>query len=299
MSRKNPNIKEFVKYLDYTVKIFDKHVAEEDFEKKDSDVYKLFDTLLHMYDNISKENNPQINFDHLHFGADVMLRSSNRIRAPDIDFCDCNEFNSDESHQSRGIDMNNINNPKWENNHPVSRIAKKMMDTHQRNIQNLTSVSDSLLTTENNSQYTLNDDSSINTTSELKKPKKYEQLDTETDEYIEQIKKINNDFDPFRVRPKDNPNQPRAHTHINKKENHNAKKTNVKEEYIYDIYDSSSDAEEVINKLSIDTESSIHGITINMEKNHFSSEHNIEINNKINAIKKTLEKNNQKKLKKK
>jgi hypothetical protein len=52
MSRANPNVKEFVKYLDYTVKVFDKHVAEEDFENKDSDVYKLFDTLFHMYDNI-------------------------------------------------------------------------------------------------------------------------------------------------------------------------------------------------------------------------------------------------------
>jgi len=55
MSRKNPNVKEFVKYLDYTVKVFDKHVAEEDFEKKDSDVYKLFGTLFHMYDNISND----------------------------------------------------------------------------------------------------------------------------------------------------------------------------------------------------------------------------------------------------
>ena len=43
MSRKNPNIKEYIKYLDYTVKMFDKHVSEEDFEKKDSDIYKLLD----------------------------------------------------------------------------------------------------------------------------------------------------------------------------------------------------------------------------------------------------------------
>lgn len=53
-SGKNPNIKEFIKYLDQTLEMFDQHISEEDFEKHDSDIYKLFTTLFHMYGDISK-----------------------------------------------------------------------------------------------------------------------------------------------------------------------------------------------------------------------------------------------------
>lgn len=44
--KKIPNLKEFVKYLDQTLKLFDNHIAEKDFENKNSDVYKLFPKLL-------------------------------------------------------------------------------------------------------------------------------------------------------------------------------------------------------------------------------------------------------------
>lgn len=45
---KIPNLKEFVKYLNKTIDMFD-HLSEEDFEKKDSDVGKLFHMLFNMY----------------------------------------------------------------------------------------------------------------------------------------------------------------------------------------------------------------------------------------------------------
>jgi hypothetical protein len=51
-NNKIPNLKEFIKYLDQTLKLFDQHIAEEEFEKKDSDVYKLFIMLFNIYTDL-------------------------------------------------------------------------------------------------------------------------------------------------------------------------------------------------------------------------------------------------------
>src|SRR5271154_3011981 len=51
----NPNIKEFIRYLNHTLEMFDHYVDKEDYEKKESDVYKLFITLFRLYANASNQ----------------------------------------------------------------------------------------------------------------------------------------------------------------------------------------------------------------------------------------------------
>lgn len=59
MSKKNPNIKEFIQYLDHTLAMFQNHLSEEDFERTDSDVYKLFTTIFKMYGMMTDESGQQ------------------------------------------------------------------------------------------------------------------------------------------------------------------------------------------------------------------------------------------------
>jgi len=51
----NPNVKEFIRYLNQTLEMFDHYVDKEDYEKKESDVYKLFITLFRLYANASNQ----------------------------------------------------------------------------------------------------------------------------------------------------------------------------------------------------------------------------------------------------
>lgn len=50
------NPKEFIEYLNQTWKLFGEHVTKEDFEKKDSDVNKLFMTLFNLYIELCNKN---------------------------------------------------------------------------------------------------------------------------------------------------------------------------------------------------------------------------------------------------
>lgn len=43
-NNRTPNLKEFIKYLEQTVKLFENHVAGDDFKNKNSEVYRLFVT---------------------------------------------------------------------------------------------------------------------------------------------------------------------------------------------------------------------------------------------------------------
>jgi hypothetical protein len=51
---KTPNIKEFIKYLDQTLNLFEEHVPGTDFQNPDSNINKLFNTLFSMYRDISE-----------------------------------------------------------------------------------------------------------------------------------------------------------------------------------------------------------------------------------------------------
>ena len=53
---KIPNIKEFIKNLDQIFKLFDKHIADEEFENKNSDIYKLFISLFNIYKDLDSKN---------------------------------------------------------------------------------------------------------------------------------------------------------------------------------------------------------------------------------------------------
>lgn len=55
MTRRHQNIKDFIKYLDQTLELFDGKVPNKDFEDKNSDVYKLFTTLFKMYQGKNKK----------------------------------------------------------------------------------------------------------------------------------------------------------------------------------------------------------------------------------------------------
>lgn len=55
MVRKDLNIKEFVKYLDQTVQMFEKRVPARDFEDPNSDVHKLITDLITVYNKTNKK----------------------------------------------------------------------------------------------------------------------------------------------------------------------------------------------------------------------------------------------------
>lgn len=56
LNNKIPNLKNFVKYLNQTIELFDSHVSEEQFEKKDSDLHKLFVSLFNIYTESENSN---------------------------------------------------------------------------------------------------------------------------------------------------------------------------------------------------------------------------------------------------
>lgn len=56
--KKIPNLKDFIKYLDQTLNMFDHYVSEEDYNNKDSDVHKLFVTLFNMYMDMENKKQP-------------------------------------------------------------------------------------------------------------------------------------------------------------------------------------------------------------------------------------------------
>lgn len=108
-SSKNPNIKEFIKYLDKTLDMFDKYIPDEDFERKDSDAYKLFTTLFRMYDDIAQNDEP-IKKNNNNISRIVAKHIKNKKRLKN-------------------------NRPKWEN-HSVDSdiIAQKMYRNGMRNM---------------------------------------------------------------------------------------------------------------------------------------------------------------------
>lgn len=65
MAKKGPNIKEFVKYLDQTLDIFDGYVPNSDYTKPDSDVYRLLTMLFRMYDEISKKSEGKLSMEEI------------------------------------------------------------------------------------------------------------------------------------------------------------------------------------------------------------------------------------------
>ena len=66
----SPNIKKFIEYLDHTLKMFDKYVGEEEFEDSNSDIYKLFSTLLNIYNDLVSRNKTKYDVDEKYYYHD-------------------------------------------------------------------------------------------------------------------------------------------------------------------------------------------------------------------------------------
>ena len=146
---KPPNLKEFIKYLNQTLNMFDKHVADEDFEKKDSDVYKLFTILFNIYTDLDSKYCAPENIEN----SDKTINISTNVTK--------NVTKNDE------IDINSIivqhienkkkqkkNVVKWENNH--SRIES---DKIAREIYNKSMLE--LCTPDNNNPIIFTEDKII------------------------------------------------------------------------------------------------------------------------------------------
>lgn len=131
-SEKIPNLKEFVKYLDQTIRIFDEHVADEDFEKKDSDVHKIFKTLFNIYTNprVNKEQNKKTkkhtkknNISHQTFQES----NKSHILFPEQDIV--------MQHIKKNIKQKNI--PKWENNRNDFDSEKIVRELYKKSLRDL------------------------------------------------------------------------------------------------------------------------------------------------------------------
>jgi hypothetical protein len=161
-SGKIPNLKEFIKYLDQTLKLFDNHIADEDFENKDSNVYKLFITLFNIYKDLDSK----------------VIIDSNKNTLQIHDPCNPNENKSIVINKSAenvdNIDINSIvtqhienrkkqkkNNYKWEN---ISRIESDQMahKLYQKSLMEIRTVdndgpiifSDKITKNEENNNFT-------------------------------------------------------------------------------------------------------------------------------------------------
>ncbi|XWV26478.1 putative orfan [Tupanvirus soda lake] len=142
-NNKIPNLKEFIKYLDQTLKMFDQHIAEEEFENKNSDVYKLFVTLFNIYTdlNAKKATNENIN---------NKIQKEKNINEPVI-----HQINSNSSVDTKDIDINSIieqhienrkkqkkDNPKWENNRTRLESEKIVREIYKKSLLELQTSDD-------------------------------------------------------------------------------------------------------------------------------------------------------------
>ena len=111
---KTPNLKEFIKYLNQTLNMFDPHIAEEDFEKKDSDVYKLFTILFNFYTDLDV-NEHKNNDENKNFIMNKIKNGENKIKMiPKKDkILDSNSIISQHIKNKRKEKNSNC---KWENN---------------------------------------------------------------------------------------------------------------------------------------------------------------------------------------
>jgi hypothetical protein len=150
---KIPNLKEFVKYLNQTINLFDSHVSNEDFEKKDSDIYKLFVALFNMYIDLD----PKCDI------ADNNRSSNKNIRTSTIDETDVNSIIEQHINIKRNRAKNNL---KWENNRHKFRSDEIAQEIYKKSLLDLCIPEDDspiLFTNNNKFQHRPNKKESIST----------------------------------------------------------------------------------------------------------------------------------------
>jgi hypothetical protein len=131
LKNKALNLKDFVEYLNQTIKMFDQHIAVEDFEKKDSSIHKLFVALFDIYMNTNPKTDKQPKLSN-----DTTLETSDK-----------NRFESDniahEMYKTSLMELETTNNEKYIPTGKVFNIKKKTLsrltydDDIDRKINNL------------------------------------------------------------------------------------------------------------------------------------------------------------------
>lgn len=131
MSRKKQNIKEFIKYMEKTVDLFDGKVPSKDFEDENSEVYKLCKTLFAAYiGDEGKHSN------YIFHGSDSEQSDAASIVAKQI-------------RKSRR-DKKNKNGVMWENKREIEESDKEVLEMFKNRIRDLRTEEGPILFTDNN-----------------------------------------------------------------------------------------------------------------------------------------------------
>ncbi len=140
---KIPNLKEFIKYLDQTLKMFDQHIAEEEFENKNSDVYKLFVTLFNIYTDLDvkktrKNDNPKNNMLEICQNKyEQNNDNQNNDNQNNKNIIDNVEINSIIQQHIENRKKNKNANPKWENNRTNLDSDKQAREIYNKSMMEL------------------------------------------------------------------------------------------------------------------------------------------------------------------
>lgn len=148
LDKKIPNLKDFIKYLDQTLNMFDHYVSEEDYNNKDSDVHKLFVTLFNMYmdmENKKQQIPPEPSIKPM---TQSKRETSDLPKNQVLDGININDI-IDKHLASRKKQL--INRPKWENIKHRTRVDsdKFVKEIYHKSLLDLK-------TTEHNSPIILN-----------------------------------------------------------------------------------------------------------------------------------------------
>lgn len=128
---KIPNLKEFIKYLNQTVDMFDRHVSDEEFERKDSDIHKLFVSLFNLYTDIDSKNTNRTNDSF--FDKKIMEEMLGKnIQLDQIKSTNTNKKFPLKTHKS---DL------KWENNRSINS-EKVVRDIYRKTLKDLQTSDD-------------------------------------------------------------------------------------------------------------------------------------------------------------
>ena len=149
---KIPNLKEFIKYLNQTLDMFDQHVPSEEFERKDSDIHKLFVSLFNLYTDIDSKKENSNNTDPV-FDKNIVagLINTNHNVNPN------NNINPKSNIGSVGRKIKiPKDNFKWENNKSINS-EKLAREIYKKTLNDLKTLdNEPIITSSENKNFRLN-----------------------------------------------------------------------------------------------------------------------------------------------
>ena len=150
---KIPNLKEFIKYLNQTLDMFDQHVPSEEFERKDSDIHKLFVSLFNLYTDIDSKKENSNNTDPVFFDKNIVagLINTNHNVNPN------NNINPKSNIGSVGRKIKiPKDNFKWENNKSINS-EKLAREIYKKTLNDLKTLdNEPIITSSENKNIQLN-----------------------------------------------------------------------------------------------------------------------------------------------